>query len=513
MNQSDYSLFDIFGITSELQPSPQQLSNEELEMILRLEETKSFAESNNINQPDFSLSNKHGVSFESEQSFSQHCEKVLCSEKAKVSSASNNFDNFGMIHGQLTDVEFERILGLGESNVSAESATQINRSHSDQYMTDWNSLFEQEPIEIDDMFNGHSSHQAPDTQLRNSIISPDSGICDEGLAESDSSSSTPPTYSQIFEVKDQCLQQKECYRTSVPKSTPYVFKTNSGLWKNRNYEIVESVRPTSMIPKSDVIKPKVRIREGVRKLQKQKVFKCSKCEFSSYFRDILDQHIHRTHLQPNQECKQIQSNERVNFTINGKEKAPHSSVANRASIRSKKFTCTDCSFPTTDLRIFLNHIFVIHKYRWYKCPICRVCTTSPNASMEHFRKNPDHMIPYGKINSQKKIIQPRREKKYRYKSDENLNIEVKKEGNKEKIVITPKPHCFKKGNKIEKKFYCEVCEFKTLSYSTLMVHKNRNHNLAMRCPGCFRHLNSIAELIKHLMDSPNHMTTYLRFHL
>ncbi|XP_044764439.1 uncharacterized protein LOC123321004 [Coccinella septempunctata] len=145
MNQSDYSLFDIFGITSELQPSPQQLSNEELEMILRLEETESFAESNNINQPDFSLSNKHGVSFESEQSFSQHCEKVLCSEKAKVSSASNNFDNFGMIHGQLTDVEFERILGLGESNVSAESATQINRSHSDQYMTDWNSLFEQEP--------------------------------------------------------------------------------------------------------------------------------------------------------------------------------------------------------------------------------------------------------------------------------------------------------------------------------------------------------------------------------
>ncbi|XP_044764444.1 uncharacterized protein LOC123321008 [Coccinella septempunctata] len=332
MNQSDYSLFDIFGITSELQPSPQQLSNEELEMILRLEETKSFAESNNINQPDFSLSNKHGVSFESEQSFSQHCEKVLCSEKAKVSSASNNFDNFGMIHGQLTDVEFERILGLGESNVSAESATLINRSHSDQYMTDWNSLFEQEPIKIDDMFNGHSSHQAPDTQLQNSIISPDSGICDEGLAESDSSSSIPPTYSQIFEVKDQCLQQKECYRTSVPKSTPYVFKTNSGLWKNRNYEIVESVRPTSMIPKSDVIKPKVRIREGVRKLQKQKVFKCSKCEFSSYFRDILDQHIHRTHLQPNQECKQIQSNERVNFTFNGKEKAPHSSVANRASM-------------------------------------------------------------------------------------------------------------------------------------------------------------------------------------
>ncbi|XP_044763732.1 uncharacterized protein LOC123320463 [Coccinella septempunctata] len=226
MNQSDYSLFDIFG-TLELQPSPQQLSNEEMEMILRLEETKSFAESNNINQPDFSLFNKHGVSFESEQSFSQHCEKVLCSEKAKVSSASNNFDNFGMIHGQLTDVEFERILGLGESNVSAESTTQINRSHSDQYMTDWNS---QEPIKIDDMFNGHSSHQAPDTQLQNSIISPDSGICDEGLAESDSSSSTPPTYSQIFKVKDhkdQCLQQKECYRTSVPKSTPYVFNTKT----------------------------------------------------------------------------------------------------------------------------------------------------------------------------------------------------------------------------------------------------------------------------------------------
>ncbi|XP_044763259.1 uncharacterized protein LOC123320131 [Coccinella septempunctata] len=211
----------------------------------------------------------------------------------------------------------------------------------------------------------------------------------------------------------------------------------------------------------------------------------------------------------NNERKHIQQ------TLNGKGKQP---VANISAIHNQSYTCIECTFSTPDMRTFVNHKFETHKHRWFKCPKCRVCSSSTNASMEHFRKNPSHLIPYVEEktpdnHSDNLIIGPRREKQHRYKSDENLIIEVKKEGDKEKIVITPKSYFFKNRDKREITFYCEVCKFNASTYKKVLLHRKTIHNLDMKCSGCSHTTSTICELKEHIVQNPTHMTEYVSCNL